>query len=188
MVRLPKDNCYAQGMVMKTILSRGGEVLTVEYTRNGDEYEVAVDGQTRTVRLLSVRDGALTLLVDGQPLHAHVASDGQRTLVAIAGQVYEFTHTQEKQARSRQREAGRLSPEVRSPMPGKILQVLVMEGSEVEAGQALVLLEAMKMENTLSAESAAQVKKVHIAPGDLVDLGQLLVELEFREAQEAVRS
>jgi biotin carboxyl carrier protein len=70
-------------------------------------------------------------------------------------------------------------------MPGKILQVLVAEGTEVEAGQALVLLEAMKMENTLAAEGAARIKKVHVAPGDLVDLGQLLVELEFVQPEVA---
>jgi 3-methylcrotonyl-CoA carboxylase alpha subunit len=164
---------------MKTMLSSDGEPLSVEYTAHGDEYEIAVNGQTRTVRLLSARDSTLTLLVDNQPLHVHVAADGKRTLVAIAGQVYEFTQPQEKQARTRQREAGRVSPEVRSPMPGKILQVLVTEGAEVEAGQALVLLEAMKMENTLAAEGTARVKKIHVTPGDLVDLGQLLVELEF---------
>ncbi|MBI3301680.1 MAG: biotin/lipoyl-binding protein [Deltaproteobacteria bacterium] len=166
---------------MKTTLHSGGATFTVEYTQSGDEYEAVVDGQPLRARLLSARDGALTLLVDRQPLRAHIASDGSRTLVAIAGQVYEFTQAPEKRARTRQREAGRLSPEVRSPMPGKILQVLVAEGTAVEAGQALVLLEAMKMENTLSAEGTAQVKKIHVAPGDLVDLGQLLVELEFSE-------
>ena len=181
MVKLPKGDCYAQDIVMKTILSAGGESLTIEYTQRGKEYEVAVNGHTRTVRLLSACDGILTLLVDGKPLRVHVASDGPRTLVAIAGHVYEFTRAQEKQLRTRQREAGRLDPEVRSPMPGKILQVLVTEGATVETGQALVLLEAMKMENTLSAEGAALVKKVHVAPGELVDLGQLLVELEFAE-------
>jgi biotin carboxyl carrier protein len=167
--------------LMKTTLHANGASLTVEYNRDGDEYEVLIDGQTKRVRVLSARDEALTLLVGDQPLRVHLANDGQRTLVAIAGQVYEFAHTQEKQSRSRQREAGRLSPEVRSPMPGKILQVLVEEGMEVEDGQALVLLEAMKMENTLAAEGAARVKKVHITPGDLVDLGQLLVELEFSQ-------
>jgi len=181
MVKPLKDDCSAQDIVMKTILSTGGESLTVEYTQNGDEYEVAVNSQTRTVRLLSARDGALTLLVDGKPQRVHVASDGPRTLVAVAGHVYEFTRPQEKQPRTRQREGGRLDPEIRSPMPGKILQVLVTEGATVETGQALVLLEAMKMENTLSAEGAALVKKVHVAPGELVDLGQLLVELEFAE-------
>ncbi|MBI3797049.1 MAG: acetyl-CoA carboxylase biotin carboxyl carrier protein subunit [Deltaproteobacteria bacterium] len=167
--------------MMKTILSAGGEALTIEYTQSGNQYEVAVNDQTRTIQLLSVSDEALTLLVEGKPLHVHVASDGTRTLVAIAGQVYEFTQVQERKSQTRQREAGRLDPQVRSPMPGKILQVLVAEGATVESGEALVLLEAMKMENTLSAEGTARVKKVHVTPGDLVELGQILVELEFTE-------
>jgi biotin carboxyl carrier protein len=166
---------------MKTTLQLDNTALTVEYTQSGDEYEAVINGQSLRARLLSAHDGILTLLVDGKPQRVHVASDGTRTLVAIAGQVYEFTQAQEKKLRTRQREAGRLDPEVRSPMPGKILQVLVTEGATVESEQALVLLEAMKMENTLSAEGAARVKKVHVAPGELVELGQLLVELEFAE-------
>jgi biotin carboxyl carrier protein len=64
-------------------------------------------------------------------------------------------------------------------MPGKILEVRVTEGVSVEAGQVLVILEAMKMENALTAEGPARVRKIHVSSGELVDLGQLLVELEF---------
>jgi biotin carboxyl carrier protein len=166
---------------MKTTLQLDNIALTVEYTQSGDEYEAVINGRPLRARLLSAREGILTLLVDGKPQRVHVASDGTRTLVAIAGQVYEFTQAREKKLRTRQREAGRLDPEVRSPMPGKILQVLVTEGATVESEQALMLLEAMKMENTLSAEGAARVKKIHVAPGELVELGQLLVELEFAD-------
>jgi biotin carboxyl carrier protein len=173
---------------MKTTLHSGDTLFTVEYTQTRDEYEALVNGQSLHVRLLSVHDDMFTLLLDGQPLRIHLASDGSRTLVSIAGQVYEFTYTSDKQVRTQRREGGRLSPEVCSPMPGKILQVLVAEGATVEAGQALVLLEAMKMENMLAADGAARVKKVHVATGDLVDLGQLLVELEFVGSQSALNS
>jgi biotin carboxyl carrier protein len=67
-------------------------------------------------------------------------------------------------------------------MPGKILEVRVSEGVTVEAGQVLVVLEAMKMENALTAEGPARVRKLHVSSGELVDLGQLLVELEFPQA------
>ncbi len=164
---------------MKTTLHSQGTPLTIEYDQQGEVYEATIDGQTLQARLLSVRDDSLTLLVDEKPLHIHIARDGQRTLVAIDGQVYEFTQAQEKSGRSIRREAGKLDPEIRSPMPGKILQVLVSEGAQVESEQILILLEAMKMENALTAEGAARVKKVRVSPGDLVDLGQLLIELEF---------
>jgi len=173
------ESNYVGYISMKTTLHSGGATFTVEYSQNGDEYEAVVNGQSTCVRLLSVHDGALTFLIDGQPLHVCLASDGPRTMVAIEGRVYEFTQMQEKQARTRQHDVGKMSPQVRSPMPGKILAVQAAENTVVEAGQPLVLLEAMKMENILSAEGTARVKKIHVSPGDLVDLGQLLVELEF---------
>jgi len=164
-----------------TLHSVSGAALAVDYHQEGEEYAATIDGQALRVRLLSLRDNALTLLVNEKPVQAHVAREGQRILVAISGRVYEFTQEQEKGGKTRRREAGRLDPEVRSPMPGKILQIPVEEGALVEEGQTLVLLEAMKMENSLTAEGAAHVKKIHVSPGDLVDLGQVLVELEFAE-------
>jgi biotin carboxyl carrier protein len=166
-----------------TLLSSNGTAFAVEYTQRGNDYETQVNGQATRIQLLSEEDSAVTLLVNGRPLRVHIVHDGQRSLAAIDGQVYEFSRAGEKKGTSRQREAGRLSPEIRSPMPGKILDVRVTAGVTVEAGQVLVLLEAMKMENALTAEGAGQVKKIHVSVGDLVDLGQLLVELEFATAQ-----
>ena len=164
---------------MKTTLHSRGSALVVEYRQGGDDYTVTVRDQTLQARILAAYDGVLTLLVDGQLLRAYVVNDGPRTLVAIDGHVYEFARGERKNSQSRQREAGRLSPEIRSPMPGKILQVRVAEGVSVEAGQVLVVLEAMKMENALTSEGPARVRKIHVASGELVELGQLLVELEF---------
>jgi acetyl/propionyl-CoA carboxylase alpha subunit len=164
---------------MKTTLHSHGSALAVEYRQSGDEYTVTVSDQTFQAQLVAVHDGALTFLVDGKLLRAHVASDGPRTLVSIDGHVYEFVRGEKKNIHSRQREAGRLSPEIRSSMPGKILDVRVAEGANVEAGQVLVVLEAMKMENALTAEGPAHVRKIHVTTGELVELGQLLVELEF---------
>ena len=62
-------------------------------------------------------------------------------------------------------------------MPGKVLKVLVRDGDLVEAGQPLVVIEAMKMETTLAAESAAMVKQVRVEEGQTVDHGAVLIEL-----------
>lgn len=167
-----------------TLLSVSGSTYAVAYTQRGNEYDTQVNGQATRVHILSEEHGAVTLLVNGQPLRVHIVHDGQRSLAAINGHVYEFSRAGEKKGASRQREAGRLSPEIRSPMPGKILDVRVATGNTVTTGQVLVLVEAMKMENALTAEGAGQVKKIHVATGDLVELGQLLVELEFATAQE----
>ena len=67
---------------------------------------------------------------------------------------------------------------VTSPMPGRVLKVLVAEGDEIQAGRPLVVVEAMKMENELSASRDGKVKKVFVTPGATVEGGAKLVELE----------
>lgn len=65
-----------------------------------------------------------------------------------------------------------------SPMPGRVLKVLVNEGDEIHAGKPLVVVEAMKMENELAALHDGKVKKVYVTPGTAVEGGAKLVELE----------
>ena len=88
---------------------------------------------------------------------------GQRSVVA------ELAETFEKR--------GLAAAEIIAPMPGKVLKVMVRDGDLVEAGQALVVIEAMKMETTLAAESAALVKQVRVEEGQTVDHGAVLIEL-----------
>ncbi|MGB6564467.1 MAG: acetyl-CoA carboxylase biotin carboxyl carrier protein subunit, partial [Candidatus Binataceae bacterium] len=75
------------------------------------------------------------------------------------------------------RAGGLAAPEVDAPMPGKVLKVLVAEGQPVEHGDPLIVLEAMKMETTLYAESPAIVAKICVVAGQMVDHGARLIEL-----------
>ncbi len=68
--------------------------------------------------------------------------------------------------------------DVSAPMPGLILQILVAAGDEVEAGEPLLVLEAMKMENVIKAEGTGTVAAVHVQQGDAVDKRQLLIEMQ----------
>lgn len=163
---------------MKTTLYAQDEALVLNYTQNGDRYEFSLNGHSGQAQLISARNGSMTLLFDGQAVQAHVVSHGGRILVAVEGRVYEFSTAQGNQGHERKSQAGGWEPEIRSPMPGKILEVRVELGDEVEANQTLVVLEAMKMENTLASGARARVKTIHVAPGELVELGQILVELE----------
>lgn len=67
--------------------------------------------------------------------------------------------------------------QINSPMPGLVLKVLVKEGETVNEGQPVIVLEAMKMENVLSAPTAGTVGKIHVSERKNVDKGQMLVEL-----------
>ena len=63
-------------------------------------------------------------------------------------------------------------------MPGNVVDVLVKEGDTVKAGQAVLISEAMKMETEIQAPIAGKVKAVHVAKGDRVTPGDLLIEIE----------
>jgi acetyl-CoA/propionyl-CoA carboxylase biotin carboxyl carrier protein len=67
---------------------------------------------------------------------------------------------------------------ITAPMQGTIVKVLVAEGDEVEIGQAILVLEAMKMENHINAETSGTVKEIRVASGDTVGTGDVLVVIE----------
>ena len=68
--------------------------------------------------------------------------------------------------------------EFTAPMPGKVLEVLIPEGATVSEGQPLMVLEAMKMEHRILADRQGVVTIIHFSPGDQVDAGSVLLELD----------
>ena len=74
--------------------------------------------------------------------------------------------------------AGPGSGDIQAPMPGKVLQVLVAQGDDVEEGTPLLVLEAMKMENVIKATAPGKVSSVPVSEGQAVEKGALLVGFE----------
>lgn len=68
--------------------------------------------------------------------------------------------------------------EIKAPMPGLVVEVVVQEGQEVAEGDKLLILSAMKMENSILIQTPAVIKKINVKAGDAVDKGQILIELE----------
>ncbi len=96
----------------------------------------------------------------------------------LDGGTYRFTR-QSPQAKRRQGGAagGPASGDVKAPMPGAILKVLVSEGETVEANTPLVLMESMKMEMSLTAPIAGVVSAVACSPGQMVEMNMVLIQL-----------
>jgi acetyl/propionyl-CoA carboxylase alpha subunit len=72
-----------------------------------------------------------------------------------------------------------INTDVKAPMPGKVIDIVVKEGASVSKGDPIVILEAMKMENVLKAESDAVIKKININKGESVEKNQVLIELDL---------
>ena len=160
----------------------------MKLTRAGDAHEIDAevisrDGNTIRVRIRDTEfvaeftpntDGGGILTIEGRRYPIFGARRKESIFVSVGPASFEFKPAE---AVSRRRARGLAAPEVTAPMPGKVLKVLVRDGDLVEAGQPLVVIEAMKMETTLAAESAAIVKHVRVEEGQTVDHGAVLIVL-----------
>ncbi len=144
--------------------------------------EVIVDDECHLASL--ERTGApslYSLILDSSSHEVHVEEREGSYLVLLLGHLYtvqvedERTRRTAKAGPKRPFEEGEIP--IRSPIPGLIFNVAVTEGQRVQTGDILVIVEAMKMENELRAPRDGVVQATHVAPGDSVDKGQVLVTI-----------
>ena len=166
---------------MKYVVSVNGE--TIEVTLDGAG--VSVGGESVDAHLAEVPGTPVRLVTVGDAQHRVIlrrgAERGQYT-IWVGGFRYEAEALDERTRAIRDLSAATSGPAgpapLRAPMPGLIVRVTVEAGDRVQAGQGIVVMEAMKMENELRAPAAGTVKTVHARPGTAVEKGALLIELE----------
>ncbi len=155
---------------------------TVYEIRPGTNQTVEVNGEPHRVDFQTIDAGALySLLVDNRSWQVLVERDGDEYRVSIDGELY-VVNVQDERSRKIQKALTRAAKEtgefvLRAPMPGLVRGVPLHIGQEVEKGQGLVILEAMKMENELRSPRVGVVRDIHVKPGDAVELGQALIVL-----------
>jgi biotin carboxyl carrier protein len=128
-----------------------------------------------TFDIIEVEPGVYSVLIDGAVFEAHV--DGPT--VTIAGQRYQIDQTDpRKYIRRGPGAIGSGRNSVKAPMPGKIVRVLVKVGDVVQAGQGIVVIEAMKMQNELKALSPGRITAISVKENDAVVAGAVLAVIE----------
>jgi len=158
-----------------------GRVRQVEATRTGGGFAVTVDGKPFYVDAVRTDPYTLSLLVDR--VHSRevvVTPDPANSSGSVTVRVGALPIVVALNGRRRGTRAGAAGPEsgpqrIVAPMPGKVVRVPVAAGESVRAGQPLVVVEAMKMENELRAGRDGTVADVHAREGMSVDAGALLV-------------
>ena len=167
---------------MKWVVRGGGASHDVEVEKRGNEFTVEIDGKRHDLELVSL-DGAVASLrfpASGRSLQITYDQGANGSWRMTVGQrefdLEVLTPAEAVEAVSATRDAG--PSRLTAPIPGKVVAVKVEPGDKVEPGQAMVVLEAMKMENELAAEQSAKVVAVHVGAGDTVEGGELLIELE----------
>ena len=166
---------------MKYVVRVGDE--TLEVTLEGTS--VLVDGVAVPAQLTSLEGTPVRLLTLGDEVHRVLVRRGEtrgRYAISLDGFRHDVEALDERTRAIRALSGAAAAPQgpapLKAPMPGLVVRVNVQPGDQVQAGQGLIVIEAMKMENELRSASAGRVKGVHATPGMPVEKGALLVELE----------
>ena len=170
----------AGGGALPVRLLCDGKEHTVLTSGAGAERELRIEGRSHRAALAEGAPGELLLTLDGQPTRLRFARDeGGDLLVGWRGEAYRLARPAPLSADSAARAGGgHDGASLTAPMPGTLVRVLVGEGEAVREGQALLILEAMKMEHTVVAPYAGTVRRLPFGQGSSVAGGASLVELD----------
>jgi len=159
----------------------GGKTRIVELTQQNGAWKITLDGNVLDANAVEVSANTFSVLLNGESHQVRIAprTDGSLTLHSGLAEY----HAQVVDPRSwRGRRHGALEAEGRqqiaAPMPGKVVRILAKQGDRVEAGQGLLVVEAMKMQNELRSPKGGKVEKLFVAEGQAVNAGEVLLWVE----------
>jgi acetyl/propionyl-CoA carboxylase alpha subunit len=154
-----------------------GQRHSVEVKRQGGQLQVLIDGDPVSVRFRRVNDNQCLLELGGKIVDAVIHRNGVDQEVLIAG----ITHRLRLIDPRLQPDAGEVSTggplAVKAQMPGRVVRVLKATGDNVEKNTAVVVIEAMKMQNDIRAPRAGVIATLEVKEGESVSAGQLLFEI-----------
>jgi biotin carboxyl carrier protein len=157
-----------------------GKTHRLELEKVAAGWECRLDGQPVHIDALIPRRDVLSLLVDGRSYEIkreHIATD---VYISVGSARFAVDLRDPRSLRSRQKAgADEKGPrKVLAPMPGRVVRVLVAENSEVDAGQGILVVEAMKMQNEIKSPKKGIVRKIAATPGAAVNTGDVLAVVE----------
>jgi biotin carboxyl carrier protein len=167
---------------MKYIVDLNGQRRTVSIDADGVSME---GGATQHAELAEVEGSPVRMVKLDNNVYRVVTQKRQgkgRYTLWVDGYRFEVEALDERTRAIRDVSAANAAPSgpapIVAPMPGLVIRISVNVGDHIEAGQGVVVMEAMKMENELRSTTAGTVKTVKVAPGTAVERGAVLVELE----------
>jgi biotin carboxyl carrier protein len=165
-------------MVYEVIV--GGKSYRLELEKAAGGWQCRLDGQPIHVDAVITRRDVLSLLVDGHAYEIKREQTATDLHMWVGRSRFAVELRDPRSLRSRQKAAGdeKGPRKILAPMPGRIVRLLVAENSEVEAGQGIVVVEAMKMQNEIKSPKKGTVKKILATAGAAVNPGDVLAIVE----------
>ena len=165
---------------MKREVRIGGKSLWLDVTPDGDTVRFSIAGDSSgSASIIEAEPGIYSVLLDGKSYRVHLSRGREQWLASLCGREYALDVVDPRARSSRSNALGGHGQQVLSaPMPGKIVKRLVKEGDHVEAGQGIIVVEAMKMQNEMRAVHAGRVVSLPVSEGATVTAGDTLAIIE----------
>jgi len=146
------------------------EILEVDLVEEGASFVLFnLEGEDYSINLGGLQNGKMSLNLKGKN-HLAISSD---PFYVVEGEEFVIEAPKKSRAKIKSHDLGQM----KSPMPGKILKILVKEGDSIQVGTPLLVMEAMKMEHTIKASKAGIIDKIFYLEGEQIAGGVELVKL-----------
>ena len=164
---------------MKYIATVENDEFVIDVNREG---EVSVNGVVHTADMQTIGGSRLySLIVDGKSYDIFIDEHDEHFLLVMQDGLFEVKVEDERTRRLAGLQHAPAAPTgeipIKAPMPGVVVDVPVMAGQVVEAGERVVVLESMKMQNEFKTPRAGVVRTVRVRAGDRVDQNQILLTI-----------
>jgi len=168
---------------MYTIKVNGNKQYKAEVNHQNNVISGSINGNNFSADIIKVRDGVYHLLKDNVSYNLEVVkhiAEEKKLVVKINNTSYTLDikdkYDDLLHSLGLDNLASKKVNDIKAPMPGMVLNILVSEGQEIKKGDALLVLEAMKMENVLKSPTDGVVKKIAVSKGVAVEKNQLLIQ------------
>lgn len=161
-----------------------GVLHKVALSRENGNLSCQINGQAVAADIRFPQPGVLSLLIDGQSyeIRSEDTADGSSVILKHGGKTQRYSCTLRDPRALKGRRSGQDAAtgpkKITAPMPGKVVRILAPAGATVEAGQGIIVIEAMKMQNELKAPKNGKVVKILSTEGSAVNPGDTLAIIE----------
>ncbi len=152
--------------------------VNIELDERDNRVSATIDGRSYDVEVLRPEEGVYLFFAGERVYEARVWKSQTQMSVRIGDQVFDANIIDRKHRRPGADHSEEGEQTLIAPMPGKVVKVLLCAGDEVAAGQGVVVVEAMKMQNEIKSPKAGRVIEIRVKEGDTVNAGQTLALVE----------
>ena len=150
-------------------------------SREGDKLRISIDGKKYDADVVMVEEGVYSIIIENKSHNIElIQTDHKNYLVNTYAKSYnvEIVDAESKYLKSRRRVDGHEEAVISSPIPGKVVKILVKVGDEVKAGDTVIIVSAMKMESEYKVKMDRVIKEIKVKEGDTIQANQPLVIIE----------